>query len=75
MPAPTDRLVLSYMGEPHFHRSLESDPRRPACDPKRFPGVAAMRVRAEHHGQSPCPLCWPDSDPATRSLGPSAPRS
>jgi hypothetical protein len=69
MPAPTERLVLSYMGEPLFHRSLDSDPRRPACNPKRLPGVAAMRVLLEHHGQFPCPLCWPDADSGSRSLG------
>lgn len=60
MPKPEERLVLAYMGEPHFHRPLESDQERPVCNPKRMRGVVAMRVRAERDGQTPCPNCWPD---------------
>lgn len=57
---PQDRLVLSYMGEPHYHRPSDEDQVRPACQPKRMRGVTAMRVLAERDGQTPCPLCWPE---------------
>jgi hypothetical protein len=60
MPEPEDRLVLSYMGEPNYHRMSDADSERPACTPKRMRGVTAMRVRVERDGQTPCPLCWPD---------------
>ena len=61
MPKPEERLVLSYMGESHYHRMLEEDAERPACTPKRMRGVASMRVLAELHGQTACPLCWPEA--------------
>ena len=59
MPVPEERLVLSYLGETHYHRPLETDQERPACKPTRMRGVIAMRVRAERDGQTPCPDCWP----------------
>lgn len=62
MPAPQERLVLVYMGEPHYHRPFPSDPERPACTPTRMRGVTGMRVRAERDGQTPCPRCWPTSE-------------
>lgn len=61
MTAPTERLVLSYMGEPHYHRPSPDDDLRPACEPTRLRGVPAMRVTAERWGQTPCPRCWPPS--------------
>ncbi|MEX0756559.1 MAG: hypothetical protein WD532_04785 [Acidimicrobiia bacterium] len=61
MPTPQERLVLIYMGEPHYHRPLETDESRPACQPKRMRGVTGMRVLAERDGQRPCPSCWPDA--------------
>lgn len=57
---PEDRLVLSYMSEPHYHRASDQDPDRPACRPTRMRGVTAMRVLAERDGQTPCPDCWPE---------------
>lgn len=65
MSTPDDRLVLSYLGEEHYHRALESDPHRPACQPTRMRGVPSMRISAERHGQTPCPTCWPE--PATQT--------
>ncbi|HSJ28621.1 MAG TPA: hypothetical protein VLB67_10445 [Acidimicrobiia bacterium] len=56
---PTERLVLSYMGEPYFHRPSDDDPERPTCTPTRMRGVTAMRVRVEREGRTPCPVCWP----------------
>jgi hypothetical protein len=59
---PTERLVLSYMGEQLYHRPADDDPERPTCTPKRMRGVTAMRVRAEREGRTPCPVCWPPED-------------
>jgi hypothetical protein len=61
MSKPEERLVLSYLGEKHYHRMWEEDAERPACTPKRMRGVASMRVRAELYGQTACPLCWPEA--------------
>jgi hypothetical protein len=58
---PEDRLVISYLGEAHYHRSMPEDELRPACRPTRMRGVLSMRVRAERAGQIPCPECWPES--------------
>ena len=60
MPNPDERLVLSYMGENHYHRCSQEDPNRPACQPERMRGVTGMRVLLERHGQTACPLCWPE---------------
>jgi hypothetical protein len=57
---PEERLVLSYLGEAHYHRPSPDDQDRPACTPKRMRGVTAMRVLVERDGQTPCPTCWPD---------------
>lgn len=54
-----DRLVVSYLGEDHYHRSDEEDDMRPACHPERIRGVVAIRTEAERRGQTPCPECWP----------------
>lgn len=54
-----DRLVVSYLGEDHYHRSDEKDDMRPACHPERIRGVVAIRTEAERRGQTPCPECWP----------------
>lgn len=56
---PTDRLVLSYMGDDHYHRSHDEDNLRPVCRPTRIRGVVAIRFEAEKRGQEPCPECWP----------------
>ncbi len=61
MSKPEERLVLSYLGEDHYHRMWEEDVERPACSPKRMRGVASMRVRAERDGQTACPRCWPEA--------------
>ena len=61
-PVPTDRLVLSYLGEAHYHRRNPDDDERPVCQPKRARGVLALRFKVERDGQDPCPLCWPGSD-------------
>jgi hypothetical protein len=66
-PRPTESLVLSYLGEPYYHRSHPDDDLRPACRPGRIRGVMAIRIQAERLGQKPCPECWPpqpDAHPA-----------
>lgn len=54
------RLVLSYLGESHYHRLDTLNDQRPACDPRRIRGVPSIRVSAERKGLTPCPDCWPD---------------
>ena len=56
---PPDRLVLSYLGEDHYHRGGEEDALRPACSPARLQGIIASRTKVEREGQTPCPACWP----------------
>jgi hypothetical protein len=56
---PADTLVVTYMSEPHYHRRGDDDDMRPACRPERIRGVLAIRRRAEQHGQTACPQCWP----------------
>jgi hypothetical protein len=56
---PTDRFVLCYMSEDHYHRGHEDDDMRPACRPTRIPGVLSIRSEAERRGLTPCPECWP----------------
>jgi hypothetical protein len=60
-PVPADRLVLSYLGEAHYHRRKPDDDERPVCQPKRLRGVLAQRFKVERDGQDPCPLCWPET--------------
>lgn len=55
-----DRIVLSYLGDDHYHASLPDDDLRPVCQPERIRGVPAIRSEAERRGQTPCPSCWPD---------------
>lgn len=55
-----DRIVLSYLGEDHYHQRDSDDDMRPACQPQRIRGVTAIRTEAERRGQTPCPKCWPD---------------
>lgn len=54
----TDSLVVSYMSEPHYHRSHLDDDRRPACQPARIRGTLAIRRQEEQRGITPCPQCW-----------------
>jgi hypothetical protein len=61
-PAPVDRLVLSYLGEDHYHRRHADDDLRPVCQPKRLRGVLVHRLRLEREGQSRCPACWPEDN-------------
>jgi hypothetical protein len=64
MTDPRERLVLSYMSEPHYHRPHPDDESRPACAPDRIRGVVAIRTQAERRGQTACPICWPENDRA-----------
>lgn len=57
---PNERLVISYMGEEHYHREDPGKELRPACEPARIRGVPAIRTQVERRGQKPCPKCWPD---------------
>lgn len=57
--APSERIVISYMNEEHYHRSDPNDELRPACRPDRIRGVVAIRTQAERRGQTACPRCWP----------------
>lgn len=59
-PTPSERLVISYMDDDHYHREHPAETSRPACDPKRIRGVPAIRTQAECRGQTPCPECWSD---------------
>jgi hypothetical protein len=60
---PTGSLVVSYMSEPHYHRSHPDDDLRPACQPTRIRGALAIRIQAERRRQTPCPLCWSEDRP------------
>jgi|FLYL01.1.fsa_nt_gi hypothetical protein len=57
---PSDSLVVTYMSEPHYHRSHPDDDLRPACQPSRIRGTLAIRLEAERRGESPCLRCWPN---------------
>ena len=59
-PTPSERLVISYMDDDHYHREHPDESSRPACDAKRIRGVPAIRTEAERRGQTPCPKCWPE---------------
>lgn len=59
---PSERLVLSYLGEKTYHKASQEDDLRPVCEPRRIRGVPMMRVFAERDGLDPCPRCWPDED-------------
>ncbi|HUP15655.1 MAG TPA: hypothetical protein VM848_06365 [Acidimicrobiia bacterium] len=55
---PSARLVVSYFGDPHHHRSYPQDDRKPFCDPTRIHGVLIMYHRAQRENLTPCPKCW-----------------
>jgi len=66
--SPSEKIVLSYLGERHYHRGSEGDDLRPACRPERIRGIPSMRIHAEHRdGLSPCERCWPESAPGDSS--------
>lgn len=56
---PSERLVLSYLNDEHYHRENPDDASKPVCDPDRIRGVLAIRTQVERRGQAPCPKCWP----------------
>lgn len=58
-PTPSERLVISYMSDDHYHREHPDEKSRPACKPTRIRGVMAIRAQAGRRGQTPCPKCWP----------------
>lgn len=57
---PSERLVISYLDDEHYHREIPDEESKPVCDPARIRGVLAIRTQVERHGQTPCPECWPD---------------
>lgn len=59
-PTPSERFVVSYLGDDHYHREDPNEPSRPACNSTRIRGVPAIRTEAERSGQTPCPECWPE---------------
>ena len=59
-PTPSASLVISYIGEDHYHREHAERPSRPACDPGRRIAAPALRTQAENRGNTPCPECWPN---------------
>ncbi|HEY7822485.1 MAG TPA: hypothetical protein VIG24_06625 [Acidimicrobiia bacterium] len=61
-PTPSERLVLSYMDDEHYHREDPDKESKPVCQPERTRGVLAIRTQVERRGQTPCPRCWPDMD-------------
>lgn len=60
--SPNDRIVISYMGDDHYHREDPGQAQKPACNPQRIRGVPAIRTEAERRGQTPCSRCWPPND-------------
>lgn len=58
----TERLVISYMTDDHYHREHPDEASRPACQPTRIRGVIAIRTEAERRGQTACPQCWPEME-------------
>jgi hypothetical protein len=61
-PTPSERFVVSYLDDDHYHREHPDKISRPACNPTRIRGVMAIRSEAERDGQTPCPKCWPEEE-------------
>lgn len=62
IPKRSGLVVVYYGADPHHHRRSPADPRRPACQPIRPPGLLAHQKQAEKEGTSPCPECWPENE-------------
>jgi hypothetical protein len=58
-PTPSERFIISYLDDDHYHREHPDKISRPACHPTRIRGVIAIRSESERDGQTPCPECWP----------------